>query len=126
VLALDREGVELVVIHRDVGVLGVFVAAALGLALDRLTSDFVDQLLSEAVAGLLVDLAERDTLGRRSPGVEGSGRDNLVDVLAGVALALGAWRSASNASGNASRNSRKLSVVKRNRPSRSFALIRFV
>ena len=62
--ALDRKGVEFVVIHRDVGVLGVFVAAALILALDRLAGDLVDQLLAQAVAGLLVDLAERDTLGR--------------------------------------------------------------
>ena len=29
VVALDRNGVEFVVVHRDVGVLGVFVAAAL-------------------------------------------------------------------------------------------------
>ena len=64
VLALDRKGVEFVVVHRDVGVLGVFVAAALVVALDRLAGDLVDQLLAQAVACLLVDLAERDTLGR--------------------------------------------------------------
>jgi hypothetical protein len=32
--------------------------------LDRLTRDLVDQLLAQPVAGLLVDLAERDPLGR--------------------------------------------------------------
>jgi hypothetical protein len=42
VLALDRNGVELVVIYRDVGVLGVFVAPAPGLALNRLARDLVD------------------------------------------------------------------------------------
>ena len=70
-LALDRKGLQLFVIHWDVGVLGVFVAAALGLALDRLSRDIVDQLLAQAVAGLLVDLAERDPLGRCCPGVDG-------------------------------------------------------
>jgi hypothetical protein len=58
VFALDRKGVEFIVVHRDVGVLGVFVAPALILALDRLSRDLVDQLLAQTVAGLLVDLAE--------------------------------------------------------------------
>jgi hypothetical protein len=64
VVALDRNGIEFVVVHRDVGVLGVLVAAALIGALDRLARDLVDQLLAQPVAGLLVDLAERDPLGR--------------------------------------------------------------
>jgi hypothetical protein len=32
--------------------------------LDRLARDVVDQLLPEPIAGLLVDLAKRNTLGR--------------------------------------------------------------
>ena len=64
VVALDRDGVEFVVVHRDVGVLGVLVAAALIVGLDRLARDVVDQLLPQPIAGLLVDLAERDPLGR--------------------------------------------------------------
>ena len=64
VVALDRNGVEFIIVHRDVGVLRVLVAAAFILALDRLARDLVDQLLPQAVAGLLVDLAERYPLGR--------------------------------------------------------------
>jgi hypothetical protein len=64
VVALDCDGVELVIIHGDVSVLRVFVAAALVRALDWLARDLVDQLLSQPVAGLLVDLAERYPLGR--------------------------------------------------------------
>jgi len=64
VVALDRNGVEFVVIHRDVGVLGVLVAAPLVGAFYGLARDLVDQLLPQPVAGLLVDLAERDPLGR--------------------------------------------------------------
>ena len=71
VVALDRKGVEFVVLDQDIGVLGVLVAAALILALDRFARDLVDQLLAQPVAGLLVDLAERDPLVARCAGVEG-------------------------------------------------------
>ena len=73
VVAVDRDGVEFVVIHRDVGVLGVLVAAALVLGLDRLARDLVDQLLPQSIAGLLVDLTKRHPLGRRRAGVERDG-----------------------------------------------------
>ena len=46
VVALDGNGVEFVIIHRDVGVLRVFVAAALVLTLDGLARDLVDQPLA--------------------------------------------------------------------------------
>ena len=51
-------------IHRGVDVLGVFVAPTLIVALDRFAGYFVDQLVAQAVACLLVDLAERHSLGR--------------------------------------------------------------
>jgi hypothetical protein len=63
-LLSTTRAVELVVVHQDVGVLGVFVASALILALDRFPGDFVDQPLPQTVPGLLIDLAERDTLRR--------------------------------------------------------------
>ena len=65
VVTLDSNGVELVVVHKDVGVFRVLVAAAFVLVADRLARDLVDKLLAEAVAGLLVDLPKRDTLSRR-------------------------------------------------------------
>ena len=62
--ALDRNGVEFIIVHRDVGVLRVLVAAPLVFTFNGLARDLVDQLLAQTVAGLLVDLAERDPLGR--------------------------------------------------------------
>ena len=64
VVALDRNGIEFVVFDRDVGVLGVLVAATLIGALNGLAGDFVDQLLAQPVAGLLVDLPKRYPLSR--------------------------------------------------------------
>ena len=58
VSALDRNSVEFVIVHRNVCVLCVLVAAALILALDRFAGDLVDQLLAQAVASLLGDLAK--------------------------------------------------------------------
>ena len=58
VVALDRNGVEFVIVDRDVGVLRVLVAATLIVGLDRLARDLVNQLLPQPVAGLLVDLAK--------------------------------------------------------------------
>jgi hypothetical protein len=63
-LTFDRKGVELVVIYWDVGVLGVFEAPPLIVTLDRLSRDLVNQLLAQAVAGLLVDLSEGHLLSR--------------------------------------------------------------
>src|SRR5271155_2434513 len=53
VVALDRNGIEFIIVHRNVGVLGILVAAALFVGLDWLTRDLVDQLLAQSVAGLL-------------------------------------------------------------------------
>jgi hypothetical protein len=63
VSAVDRKGIEFVVIHQDVGVFRVFVAPALVFTLDRFPGDLIDQLLAQSVAGLLIDLAKRDPLG---------------------------------------------------------------
>ena len=71
--ALDRNGVEFIIVHRDVSVPRVFVAAAFVRAIDRLACNLIDELLAQAVAGLLVDLAERYPLGRCRPCVEGDG-----------------------------------------------------
>ena len=64
VVALDRDGIEFVVVDRDVGVLRVLVAATLIGAFDRLARDLVDQLLPQPIAGLLVDLPKRYPFGR--------------------------------------------------------------
>jgi hypothetical protein len=61
--ALDGNSVEFVIIDEDVGALRVFVAATLVLALDRITGHLVDKLLPQPIAGLLIDLPERDPLG---------------------------------------------------------------
>ena len=63
-VALDRDGVKLVILYGDVSVLRVLVAAPLVLIADWLSCNLVDELLAQAVAGLLVDLAERYPLGR--------------------------------------------------------------
>ena len=75
-VAFDRNGVDLIVLDENVLVLGDLVAAALLAGLDRLARDIVDELLAQPVAGLAVDLAERDTLARRGRGVE---RDRALD-----------------------------------------------
>jgi hypothetical protein len=68
--ALHLDGFELVVVDFDVHALVDFVAPALVLGFDRLARPFVDQLLAQTVAGLLVDLPKRDALGRGSGGTE--------------------------------------------------------
>jgi hypothetical protein len=64
VVALDRNGVELVVFERDVGVLSVLEAATFIGALNGLARDLVDQLLAQPVAGPFVDLPKRYPFGR--------------------------------------------------------------
>ena len=63
VVALDCDGVEFIVVHRDVNVLRVLIPAPLVEALDWLARDLVDQLLPQPIAGFLVDLSKRDSLG---------------------------------------------------------------
>jgi hypothetical protein len=60
--ALDRDGVDLFVFDLQVDALVDFVPAPLVAGIDRLAGLLVDQLLAEAVPGLLIDLAEGDTL----------------------------------------------------------------
>jgi hypothetical protein len=59
VSAFDGNGVEFIVVNEDVGVLGIFVAAALVLVADRFARDVIDKLLPKSVAALLVDLPKR-------------------------------------------------------------------
>jgi hypothetical protein len=64
--ALDLDRVELLVLDDQVLALGDLVAAALVLGGDRLAGFLVDELLAQAIAGRLVDLAEGNPLrGRR-------------------------------------------------------------
>ena len=62
--ALDRDGVELFVLDLQVDAFVDFVAAPLIVGIDRLARPFVDQLLTKAIAGFLVDLPEGDALAR--------------------------------------------------------------
>ena len=62
--ALNRNGVDLIVLDTQVSALPDLIAAPLIVGIDRITGLFVDQLLAEAVAGFLVDLPEGDALGR--------------------------------------------------------------
>jgi hypothetical protein len=63
VVALDRDGVQFIIVHRHVCILRVLVPAPLVEALDRLARDLVHQLLAQPIAGFFVDLPERDALG---------------------------------------------------------------
>jgi hypothetical protein len=69
--ALNRNGIEFVVIDLDVGILGVSKAASPGVALDYLASDFINQKLTQPVAASHVNLAKRYPLGRGSGRIEG-------------------------------------------------------
>ena len=68
--ALHLNGFELVVVDLDVHALVDFVAPTLVLGLDRLARLLVDQLLTQTVTRLLVDLPKRDALGRGRGGTE--------------------------------------------------------
>ena len=65
VVALDFERFDLLVLDLDVDALVDLVAADLVGRVDHLARLVVDQLLAQAVAGLLVDLPERHPLGAR-------------------------------------------------------------
>ncbi len=69
-VALDLDRFELGIVDQDVLALGVFVALALVLGLDRLAGDLVDELLAQPIASLLVDLPESDPFARRGGGVK--------------------------------------------------------
>jgi hypothetical protein len=80
VFAVDQKGVEFVVVHRDVGVLGVLVAAALIVALDRLAGDLVDQLLAQSLSlTKLRDDARRGS--DRAPHEGGAGGLGIVPAI---------------------------------------------
>ena len=61
--ALDLDGFEFLVLDDQVLPLGDLVAAALVLGADRLTGFLIDELLTQPIAGGLVDLREADALG---------------------------------------------------------------
>jgi hypothetical protein len=63
--ALDRHGVELFVLDGQVDAFIDLVAAPFIVRLDRVARSFVDQLLTKAIAGFLVDLPEGDPVARR-------------------------------------------------------------
>src|SRR6185437_6575926 len=92
--ALDRDRVELLVLDLQVDALVDLVAPPLVVGIDRLPRLVVDQLLAEAVAGLLVDLPESDPLARRGRGVE---RDRAGDEgKLEIAFPVGAGRGHGN------------------------------
>jgi hypothetical protein len=68
--ALDLDGFELLVLDDQVLPLGDLVAAALVLGVDGLAGFLVDELLTQPVAGGLVDLPECDALCRRAGGMQ--------------------------------------------------------
>jgi hypothetical protein len=70
VAALDRNRLELFVLDLQVHALVDFVATTLIVGIDWLAGLFVDQLLTKAVPGFLVDLPESDSLARRGRRVE--------------------------------------------------------
>src|SRR6266516_4842088 len=61
---------ELGLLHDEVLALGDLVAAAFVFGGDRLAGLFIDELLAQTIAGGLVDLPQRDTLGRRAGRVQ--------------------------------------------------------
>jgi len=68
VVALDFERVQFIIVEQQIFVLGDFVALAFVGGVHRLACLVVDKLLAQAVAGLPVDLPERDALGRAGGG----------------------------------------------------------
>jgi hypothetical protein len=68
-VAFNFDRFQLRILDQEVLSLGDLVAAAFVLRGDRLAGFLVDQLLAQAIAGGLVDLAERDPLGRRRSGL---------------------------------------------------------
>src|SRR4029077_3448479 len=62
VTALDRDGVELFVLDLQVDALIDFVTPPLIVGIDWVARPLIDQLLTKAIAGFLVDLPEGDSL----------------------------------------------------------------
>jgi hypothetical protein len=81
VIALDRDRVEVFILDHQISVFGVFVAAALVRALDGVARHLIDELLTNAIAGLLVDLPEGDPLARRRSGVERDRAGNEASLM---------------------------------------------
>jgi hypothetical protein len=71
VIALDLDGFQLLVLDQDVFALADLVALGLVLGLDRLAGLLVDELAADPVAGVAIESAEGDALGRGRGGVEG-------------------------------------------------------
>jgi hypothetical protein len=88
--ALYGDRVEFLIFNQDEGVLRDLIAATLILGFDRLPRYVVNKLLAEAVAGRLVDLAERHPLARCRRGVEGDGTGNERELQ--IALPIGPGR----------------------------------
>jgi hypothetical protein len=70
VSALDLDGVELLIRDDEVVAVGDLVATTSVLRRDRHAGVLIDQLLTQAIAGGLVDLPERDALSRRTRRME--------------------------------------------------------
>ena len=68
--ALDLDGVELFIGDDEVFSLGDLVAAGFVYGADRRAGLLIDELLAQAIAGGLVNLAECDALGRRARRVQ--------------------------------------------------------
>ena len=64
--ALDLDGFEFLVLDDQVLALSDLVAAALVLGTDRFTGFLIDELLTQPIAGRLVDLSEGNALLRSS------------------------------------------------------------
>jgi hypothetical protein len=73
VVAFDLDSLNLVIFNRDVLALPDFVSTAFVLGADGLARYIVNELLTQAVAGLLVDVAERNALAGRGGGIERDG-----------------------------------------------------
>ena len=70
VTAFDGDRLKLLILDLKIDALGIFIAPALVFGADGLLRHFIDELLAQPVAGLLVDLPERYPLRRRSRRVE--------------------------------------------------------
>ena len=81
-VALHLDRLDLLVLDQEIGVLRIFVSAALVGRLDRLAGDVVDELLAQPIAGLLVELAERHPLAGGRGGIDRdrAGNEGQLDV----------------------------------------------
>jgi hypothetical protein len=68
--ALDLDRFELLILDHQVLALGDLVAAALVLGADGLAGFLIDKLLTQPIAGRLVDLPEGDAFSGRAGGVQ--------------------------------------------------------